>query len=125
MERGITTAAPPPSPLLLERAPNTIDEYAAYVRDRLQVSAMQLHQQGTAELKLKINKDGSIRESEVVEASDMPTMRDQLSQLVNRITPLPPLPGNIDVLVVTAALALDYPGKNLYDDYGRLPRSPG
>jgi TonB family protein len=125
MQREATTSASPPSSLLIERSPTTTDEYAAYVRDRLQVAAMQLRQEGMAELKLTINKDGSIREAEIVEASDLPMQRDQLAQLVNRIKPLPPLPGNIDALVVTTALTLDYPGRNLYDHYGWLPRSPG
>jgi TonB family protein len=110
--------------MLIERSPNTVDEYAAYVRDRLQVAAMQLKQQGAAELKLTITKDGSIRETEVVEVSGDPAMRDQLTQLVNRIKPLPALPGNIDVLVVTTDLAFNYPGENLYDRYGWLSRSP-
>ncbi len=125
MERETTIGAPSTSTILLERSPNTVDEYAAYVRDRLQVAAMQLKQQGTAELKLTIGRDGSIRETEVVEVSGVSALRDQLAQLVNRIKPLPPLPGNIDALVVTTDLAFDYPGENLYDHYGWLPRSPG
>jgi TonB family protein len=125
MERETTMEAPSPSTVLLERSPSTVDEYAAYVRDRLQVVAMQLGQQGTAELKLTIDKDGSIRGTEVVEMSGAPTLRDQLTHLVNRIKPLPPLPGNVDTLVVTTELAFDYPGENLYDHYGRQPRSPG
>lgn len=124
MERGTTTGTASSSTMLIERSPNTVDEYAAYVRDRLQVAAMQLKQQGAAELKLTITKDGSIRETEVVEVSGEPAMRDQLTQLVNRIKPLPALPGNIDVLVVTTDLAFNYPGENLYDRYGWLPRSP-
>jgi TonB family protein len=116
---------PSPSTVLIERSPSTIDEYAAYVRDRLQVAAMQLKQQGTAELKLTIGKDGSIRETEIVEGSSSPAMRDQLTQLVNRIKPLPPLPTNVDALVVTTDLTFDYPGENLYDRYGSLRRSPG
>jgi TonB family protein len=125
MEQGTTMAAPSSSGMLLERSPNTIDEYAAYVRDRLQAAAMQLKQQGTAELKLTISKDGTIRETEVVEVSGVSSLPDQLAQLVHRIKPLPPLPGNIDALILTTDLAFDYPGENLYDHYGWLPRSPG
>ena len=125
MERETTMGAPSPSTVLIERSPSTVDEYAAYVRDRLQVAAMQEAQQGTAELKLTINKDGSIRQAEVVEVSGVPTLRDQLPQLVNRIKPLPPLPGNLDALVVTTDLTLNYPGQNLHDHYGWLPRPPG
>jgi hypothetical protein len=123
MEREVTTGAL--SPMLLQRSPNTVDEYAAYVRDRLQVAAMQLKQQGSAELKLTIEKDGSIRETQVVEVSGPPGTRDRFTQLVNQIKPLPPLPSNADALVVTTDLTLDYPGENLYDQYGWLPRSPG
>jgi TonB family protein len=125
MERETTMGAPSSSTVLIERSPSTLDEYAAYVRDRLQVAAMQVKQQGSAELKLTINKDGSVRQTEVIEVSGAPALRDQLPQLVNQIKPLPPLPGNVDALVVTADLTLDYPGQNLYDRFGRLPRSPG
>jgi hypothetical protein len=114
-----------PSSTLLERSPATIDEYAAYVQDRLQVAAMQLRQPGTAELKLTIGKDGSIRQTEVVEVSGAPTLRDQLTPLVERSEPFPPLPDGVDVLVVTTDLAFDYPGENLYDRFGRLSQSPG
>jgi TonB family protein len=120
-----TTMQTPSSPVLIERSPSTIDEYAAYVRDRLQVAAMELKQEGNAELKLTIGRDGSIQETEVVGGSSTPARRDQVMQLVNSIKPLPPLPANIDALTVTADLTFDYPGENLYDHYGRLPRSPG
>ena len=125
MAREATVGAPSSSDVLLKGSPTTIDEYAVYVRDRLQVGAMQMRQQGSAELKLTIDKDGTIRDTEVVEASGSPALRDQLKQVVNRIEPLPPLPGNVDALVVSTDLAFDYPGQNLYDHYGRLPRSPG
>jgi TonB family protein len=125
VERQAPMGTPSPSTVLLERSPATIDEYTAYVQDRLQVAAMQMRQQGTAELRLTIGKDGSIQQTEVVEVSGAPTLRDDLTTLVNRIAPLPPLPDNADVLVVTTALAFDYPGENLYDRYGRLSRSPG
>ncbi len=125
MERQGPMGTPAPSTVLLERSPGTIDEYAAYVQDRVQVAAMQLRQRGTAELRITIGKDGSIRQTEVVELSGAPTLRDDLTTLVNRIAPLPPLPGNADVLVVTTDLAFDYPGENLYDRFGRLSRFPG
>jgi TonB family protein len=125
VERQAPMGMPSPSTVLLERSPATIDEYAAYVHDRLQVAAMQMRQQGTAELRLTIGSDGSIRESKIVEVTGAPTLRDELTTLVNRITPLPPLPGNADVLVVTTDLAFGYPGENLYDRFGRLSRSPG
>lgn len=125
MERETTAGTRSPSDVLLESSPGTIDEYAAHVQNRLQVAAMQMRQRGTAELRLTIGKDGAIRQTEVVEVSGGPALRDQLRQLVNRIEPLPPLPGNVDTLVVTTDLAFDYPGENLYDRYGRLRQPPG
>ena len=125
MERDTTVGAPSPSNILLERSPTTIDEYAVYVQDRLQVATMQMRQRGSAELKLTIDKDGSIRETEIVEVTGASSLRDELKQVVNRIEPLPPLPGNVDALVVSTDLAFDYPGENLYDHYGRLPGFPG
>jgi hypothetical protein len=56
--------------------PATIDEYAAHVQNRLQVAAMPMRQRGTAELRLTIGKDGFIRQTEVVEVSGAPTLRD-------------------------------------------------
>jgi TonB family protein len=91
----------------------------------LQAVAMQMRQQGTAELRLTIGKDGSIRQTDVVEVSGAPTLRDQLTALVDRIAPLPPLPGDVDALEVATDLAFDYPGENLYDRFGRLSQSPG
>jgi hypothetical protein len=53
------------------------------------------------------------------------TVRDQFTTAVHRIEPLPPLLADVDTLVVTTALAFDYPGENLYDRFGQLSRSPG
>jgi hypothetical protein len=124
MERQGRMGTPSPSIVLLEWSPATIDEYAAHVQNRLQAAAMQMRQWDTAALRLTIGKDGSIRQTEIVEVSE-PTLRDNLTTLVNRIAPLPPLPGNAEVLVVTTDLAFDYPGENLYDRFGRLSRLPG
>jgi hypothetical protein len=125
MERQAPMGTSSPSGVLIERSPESIDEYVAYVQNRLQVAAMQMRQRGTAELKLTIGKDGSIQQTDVVEMSGGATLRDELTTLVNQIAPLPSLPDNADVLVVTTDLAFDYPGENLYDRYGRLSRLPG
>jgi hypothetical protein len=109
--------------VLLERSPQTIEEYTAYVQNRLQVAAMKMRQQGTAELRLTIEKDGSIQQTDIVELEGAPTLRDQLRPLVNQIAPLPPLPGNAEVLVVATTLAFNYPGENLLDSFGRLSRA--
>jgi hypothetical protein len=125
MERQVPMGTSSPSSVLIERSPENLDEYAAYVQNRLQVAAMQMRQRGSGELKLTIGRDGSIQQTEVADVSGNPTLRDELTALANRIAPLPPLPGDADVLVVTTDLAFDYPGENLYDRYGRLSRSPG
>jgi hypothetical protein len=59
--------SPMATTLLLDQSPQTIDEYAARVQNLLRAAAMDLRQQGTAELRLAIGKDGSIRHTEIVE----------------------------------------------------------
>ncbi len=113
--RGLTAGSVP-----LERSPETIDEYASFVQNRLQVEAMDLRQRGMAELELTIGKDGSIRQMEIQEVEGLPGGREQIRQLVNQVAPLPPLLGNADVLVLSTTLAFDYPGENLYDRFGFL-----
>jgi TonB family protein len=119
MERRSPTATQTTSPTLLEQSPRTLDEYAAYVQNRLQVEAMKLRQQGTAEVKLTIDKDGSVRQAEIMEVEGSSMLGEQVKPLVNQIAPLPPLPGNAEVLVVTTTLAFNYPGENLMDRFGR------
>jgi outer membrane biosynthesis protein TonB len=111
--------------VLLDQSPQTIDEYAAHVHNRLQAAAMDLRQQGTAELRLTIGKDGSIRETGIVELDGPAALRDQVGPLVSQIAPLPALPGDVDVLVVRTDLAFDYPGETLMDSFGRLAGFPG
>jgi TonB family protein len=120
MERHAPMTGQTDSTVLLEESPHTIDGYAAYVLNRLQVAAMQLQQQGTAEVKLTINKDGSVQQTEIVEVEGPSTLRERLRPLVNQIAPLPPLPGNAETLVVTTTLAFNYPGENLMDRFGRV-----
>jgi TonB family protein len=108
--------------VLREQTPRTLDEYAAHVQSRLQAEAMKLQQQGIAELKLTIDKDGSVQQTEIIEVEGPPTLREQVRPLVNQITPLPPLPGNAEVLEITMTLAFDYPGENLYDRFGQVRR---
>jgi TonB family protein len=125
MERQMPMSSQTGAPVRLERSPQTIDDYTAYVQSRLQAASKELTQRGTAELKLTIDKDGSIRQAQIVEVEGSPALREQLRPLVSQITPLPPLPGDIDVLVVTTMLAFDYPGQDLFDRFGQLSRSPG
>jgi TonB family protein len=125
MARQAPMSSPPTGSVLLQQSPRTTDEYAACVQNRLQVAAMEVRQRGTADLKLTIGEDGSIRQTEVVEVDGPAALRDQVRQVVSQIAPLPALPENVDVLVVQTNLAFDYPGENLMDHFGRLPRSPG
>jgi TonB family protein len=121
MARQAPMSSPPTGSVLLQQSPRTIDEYAALVQNRLQVAAMEMRQQGTAELRLTIGKDGSVLQTEIVEIEGPAALRDQVRQLVDRIAPLPTLPENVDTLVVQTDLAFDYPGENLMDRFGRLP----
>lgn len=124
MARQAPMGTPPSGGVLLQQSPQTIDEYTAMVQNRLQAAAMEMRQQGTAELRLTIGRDGSIRQTEIVELDGPAALRDELRQLVSRIAPLPALPENTDVLVVQTDLAFDYPGENLMDRFGRLPQPP-
>jgi outer membrane biosynthesis protein TonB len=125
LQRPAPMSGPTATTVLLDRSPQTIDEYAAHVQNRLQAAAMDLRQQGTAELRLTIGKDGSIRETEIVELDGPAALREQVRPLVSQIAPLPALPGDVDVLVVRTDLAFDYPGENLMDSFGRLAGFPG
>jgi outer membrane biosynthesis protein TonB len=125
MQRQAPMRSPTSTTVLLDQSLQTIDEYAARVQNLLQVAAMDLRQQGTAELRLTIGRDGSIRQTEIVELDGPAALREQVRLLVSEIAPLPALPGDVDVLVVQTELAFDYPGENLMDPFGRLVGFPG
>lgn len=118
---GTSTSAPG----LMLPAPRTVDEYADFVQDKLQQEARKIRQAGTAEVKLTIGKDGSVRQTDVVRVNGPATLREQVMPLVNRAGPFPPLPGEADVLVVSAPLAFNYPSTDLYDKFGRGQRRGG
>jgi TonB family protein len=122
MERQASGSGQGDISVLREQTPRTIDEYAAYVQNRLQIEAMKLQQQGIAELKLTIDKNGSVQQTEILEVEGSPMLREQVRSLVNQVTPLPPLPGNTEALEVTMTLAFNYPGENLYDRFGQIRR---
>ena len=113
---------PTAKPQLMETTPATVDAYAAYVQNKLQVEAMGLKQQGVADVKLTIGKDGTVRQTEVTRVEGAPALRDQIISLVNQMGALPPLPEDVDSLVVTATVATDYPSTQLYDRFGRRSR---
>jgi TonB family protein len=117
-----TAAEPTASPFLTEQTPTTLDAYTEYVQNKLQAEAMNLGEQGVADVKLTIDKDGTVRQSEVVRAEGSPALRDQVASLVNQMGKLPPLPSDADVLVMTATVATEYPNRQLYDRFGRLSR---
>jgi outer membrane biosynthesis protein TonB len=125
MPRPAPMNSPTATTVLLDQSPQTIDEYAAHLHNLLQTAAMDLRHQGTAELRLTIGKDGSIRQTEIVELDGPAVLREQVKPLVSQITPLPALPGDVDVLIVRTELAFDYPGENLMDPFGRFARFPG
>jgi TonB family protein len=113
---------PTASPLLTEQTPTTLDAYTEYVQNKLQAEAMNLKQQGVADVRLTIDKDGTVRQTEVVRAEGSPALRDQVISLVNQMGKLPPLPSDADILVMTATVATEYPSRQLYDRFGRLSR---
>ena len=74
--------------VLLEHSPQNIDAYAAYVQNHLRAAVTDLGQQGTAELRLNVGKDGSIRQAEIVELDGPPALREQVRPFVNQIAAL-------------------------------------
>jgi TonB family protein len=109
------------SPLMqAPQTPMTLDSYTNYVSDRLQAEAMKVKHSGTADIKLTIDKSGSIKLAEVVRVDGPAGLRDEAVEMVRLIGSLPPLPPdtNADVLVLTSSVVFNYPGKDLYDHLG-------
>lgn len=109
-------AAAQPMPMQL---PQTLDEYITYVRTKLEFAAVKIKQSGTAELKLTIGKDGSVKQTEIVRLEGPAALRDHLTTMVNQIGQLPSLPldGNADILIVRSLVTFNYPGGDLLDPY--------
>jgi outer membrane biosynthesis protein TonB len=112
--QGVTTQALP-----------TLDSYINYVSDKLQAEAMKVKQQGSADVKLTIDKNGSVRLAEVVRVDGPAALRDEVMGMVNLIGSLPPLPpdANADVLVLTSTVVFNYPGRDMYDHLGERTSS--
>jgi outer membrane biosynthesis protein TonB len=112
-------AAPSPQVLTTER-PTTLDSYINYVSDRLQVEAMKVRHQGSADVKLTIDRDGSVKLAEVVRVDGPAALRDEVMGMVRLIGSLPPLPpdANADVLVLTSTVVFNYPGREMFDSLG-------
>src|SRR5262245_18193274 len=51
--------------VLTAQTPTTLDSYLAYVQDRLNVEAMKVRTPGVANVKLTIEKDGSVRQTDI------------------------------------------------------------
>lgn len=114
-----------PAPQFMMPQPTTLENYLTYLDMRLQQEAMKLKQQGTAELKLTIAEDGTVKQTEVVQVEGPATLRDQITTMINQMGKLPPLPAdaNATELVVDMIVAFDYPGSAMMDRFGTL-RSP-
>jgi TonB family protein len=115
---GTTMAEPQ---VLTTPTPTTLDSYTDYVSNRLQVEAMKVRHQGSADVKLTIDKSGAVKSAEVVRVDGPAALRDEVMTMVKSIEPLPPLPpdANADVLVLTSPVVFNYPGREMFDRYGR------
>jgi protein TonB len=120
MKAPATPASSRPAPQMMQATPTTLDSYISYVSDRLQVEAMQVRQQGSADVKLTIDKSGAVKMAEVVRVNGPNALRDEAMRMVNMLGSLPPLPpeANVDVLVLTSTVVFNYPGRDLFDRYG-------
>jgi len=112
-------AAAQPMPM---QPPTTLEGYLSYVQNKVKFEAAKIKQSGTAELKLTIAKDGSVKQTEIVKVEGPATLRDQIMPMVNQMGKLPPLPADADVLVVTSVVAFNYPGGELLDRFGQSRR---
>jgi TonB family protein len=121
MTKAPTAAPAAASPqTLTTQMPTTLDNYTAYVSNRLQVEAMKVKQEGSADVELAIDKSGAVKSAEVVRLNGPATLREEVLGMVRSLGPLPPLPpdANADVLVLTSTVVFNYPGRELFDRYG-------
>jgi len=97
--------------------PTTLDSYIAYVSDRLQLEAMKVKHDGSADVKLTIDKNGTVKLAEVMRVNGPATLRDEVQGMTKAIGALPPLPPDAyaDVLVLTSTLVFNYPGQDVLD----------
>jgi TonB family protein len=115
------SASPMPAPQMMPQSPTTLDGYISYVSDKLQAEAMKVRHEGSADVKLTIEKSGAVKLAEVVRVNGPAALRDEALKMVDLIGSLPPLPpdANADVLVLTSTVVFNYPGQDMYDRYGR------
>jgi TonB family protein len=117
------TAAPQ---TLTTQTPTTLDSYIDYVSNRLQLEAMKVKQEGSADVKLTIDRNGTVKSAEVVRVNGPAALRDEALRTVKMIESLPPLPpdANADVLVLTSTVVFNYPGPDMFDRRGERTSSP-
>jgi hypothetical protein len=108
------------SPSFSAPAPTTLEDYARDVQDRLQKAARQVNTSGIADVRLTIDRDGSVRQTEVTRLDGPEALRTQLMTMVRQMQ-LPPLPTGttVDALVVDTIVAFNYPGNDIMDRFGR------
>lgn len=113
-----------PAPQFMMPQPTTLENYLAYLDMKLQQEAMKLKQQGTAELRLTIAQDGTVKQTQIVRVEGPATLRDQIPTMINQMGKLPPLPPdtNATELVVDTIVAFNYPDPTLMDRFGTLRR---
>ena len=113
-------ATPQSNPRLTAPAPTTLEDYASYVQDRLQAGARRVDTPGIADVRLTIDRDGTVRQTQVTRLDGPEALRTQLMSMVSQMQ-LPPLPtGTVDALVVDSIVAFNYPGSDTMDRFGRI-----
>jgi TonB family protein len=121
MKAPAAPASPMPAPQMMTQSPTTLDSYINYVSDRLQVEAMKVRHEGSADVQLTIEKSGAVKLAEVVRVNGPAALRDEALRMVDLMGSLPPLPpdANAEVLVLTSTVVFNYPGQDMFDRYGR------
>ena len=86
--------------------------------------AMKIKTPGTADVKLTIGRDGSVRQTEVTRLEGPAALRNQITSMASQLK-LPPLPADTraEELVVATTVAFNYPGNDIMDRFGQLPGS--
>ena len=75
-------------------------------------------QPGLIDVRLTIRRDGVVEFAEVIPLDGPAMLRDQFLSLLTALGPLPPPPIEVDKLLVTLVLPIQYPGDDLLDAFG-------
>ena len=92
MKAPAAPASPMPAPQMMTQSPTTLDSYINYVSDRLQVEAMMVRHEGSADVQLTIEKSGAVKLAEVVRVNGPAALRDEVLRMVDLMGSLPPCP---------------------------------